>query len=80
MNKSEGRAITVADRNKDQVRIHQLEKALEPFAKEANAWSDHISNSYRPGITEPRQKQSCAKAEFSIGDLRRAAKLLSGRG
>jgi hypothetical protein len=52
--------------------IARLLKRLEPFAREADTWAGHISDSYRPGVTEPRQRYSHAKAEFSLGDLRRA--------
>lgn len=57
--------------------IAQLRAALTPFAKEAATWSDNVSARYHPGITEPGQKQAYSKAEFSIGDLRRAAKILA---
>jgi hypothetical protein len=57
-------------------RIRKLETALRPFAEEALTWSDRTSDSYHPGITEPRQQQTFAKACFNIGHLRRAAKLL----
>lgn len=62
-----------------QVRIRRLEAALRPFADEAETWLDTISDKYRPGVTEPRQTFSYAKAEFSLGDLRRARRLLSQR-
>jgi hypothetical protein len=52
--------------------IARLAKRLEPFAREADTWSDDISRAYRPGVTEPRSRYSHAKAEFSIGDLRNA--------
>ena len=61
-------------------RVRTLEKALLPFAKEAKAWSQTVKDRYRPGIVEPGQKIAHAKAEFSIGDLRRAEKLLQGQG
>jgi GH24 family phage-related lysozyme (muramidase) len=57
-------------------RIRKLETALRPFAEEAATWADSVSNSYRPGMTEPRQQQTFAKACFNLGHLRRAAKLL----
>lgn len=57
-------------------RIKRLEAGLRPFAMEAASWADRVSNSYRPGVTEPRQHQSYSKAAFSIGDCRRAARLL----
>lgn len=57
-------------------RIAVLEKALKPFALEAGSWAGCVSGSYHPGVTEPRQKQAYAKAEFTIGDCRNAARLL----
>ena len=51
--------------------------ALRPFANEADTWLDSLSDRYHPGVTEPRQQFSYAKAEFSLGDLRRARRLLS---
>lgn len=57
-------------------RITELEKALAPFAAEALQWSARVSDRYRPGLTEPRQKHANAKAEFSVGDCRRAWRLL----
>ena len=60
----------------DRQRIRQLEAALRPFAKEAETWLASVSNRYRPGMTEPKQRQSYARAEFTLGDLRRAARLL----
>lgn len=60
-----------------QIRIRKLEAALKPFADEADFWHDSVSNAYRPGVTEPKQKVSYGKAGFTIGDLRRAAKLLA---
>lgn len=57
-------------------RVRMLEKALLPFAREAKAWSETVKDRYRPGIVEPGQKIAHAKAAFSLGDLRRAEKLL----
>jgi chlorite dismutase len=52
----------------------RLREALEPFAKEEGTWAASVADSYRPGILEPNQRTAHAKAEFCIGDLRRAAK------
>ena len=52
--------------------IRRLLKRLEPFAREADRWSDSVSRPYRPGLTEPRQRYAHAKAEFTMGDLRNA--------
>jgi hypothetical protein len=60
----------------DKQRIAALEKALAPFAREAAQWADTVNSRYRPGVTEPRHRESYNKAEFSVGDCRRAAKLL----
>lgn len=60
----------------DKQRIKELETALKPFAREADTWLATISDKYRPGVTEPRQKQAYAKAEFTLGDCRRARRLL----
>lgn len=57
-------------------RIRELERALRPFAKEADEWSVTISEGYKPGVSEPGHKQVYAKAVFSIGDCRRAKRLL----
>jgi hypothetical protein len=57
-------------------RIAVLEKALEPFALEAAEWWHTVSNGYHPGVTEPRQRESYSKAVFTIGNCRRAARLL----
>lgn len=57
--------------------IAQLRAALKPFADEATQWAESVSNAYRLGVTEPKQKFSSGKAVFTIGDLRRAAKLLA---
>lgn len=57
-------------------RVKQLEAALRPFAREASEWHDGIGDRYRPGLTEPRQKFAYARATFSLGDCRRAARLL----
>lgn len=57
-------------------RVKVLEAALLPFAQEACEWSNTISDGYHPGVTEPRQQFSYAKAMFSMRDLRRAARLL----
>lgn len=57
-------------------RIAVLETALEPFALEAAEWWHTVSNGYHPGVTEPRQRESYSKAVFTIGNCRRAAKLL----
>lgn len=54
-------------------RVMALETALLPFAAEADTWTDAIDSRYRPGVTEPRERFSYAKA---IGDLRRARRLL----
>lgn len=61
----------------DKQRIASLEKALAPFAREAEQWADTVDNRYRPGVTESRHREAYTKAEFSIGDCRRAAKLLA---
>lgn len=59
-------------------RIAVLERALAPFAKEADQWADKVGPRYRPGLTEPRKRHSYAKAEFNLGHLRRARRLLKG--
>lgn len=56
--------------------MKDLVDALRPFAKEADEWLDRISDSYHPGLTEPRQNQAYAKAMFSMRDLRRARRLV----
>ena len=54
-------------------RIEELEKALEPFAKEGKKFGELIA-SFAPVLwIDCRYKQ---QAEFTIGDLRRAAELL----
>lgn len=58
-------------------RIRQLEAALLPFAAEAEEWSETVDRRYRPGLTEPRLRQAYAKAVFTMGDLRRARRLLT---
>lgn len=58
-------------------RVKKLEAALKPFAEEADQWSESVGNHYRPGVTEPKKTVSYGKAVFSIGDLRRARKLLA---
>lgn len=55
--------------------IRKLVNALKPFADEADTWWHKIDNRYHPGVSEPRSQSIAAKAEFSIGDLRRARKL-----
>jgi hypothetical protein len=60
-----------------QKRVKALEDALRPFAREADNWVDTVSDRYHPGVTEPRKSQALAKAEFSLGDLRRARRLLA---
>ncbi len=62
---------------KEQKRIAALEKALAPFAAEASMWADAVPDSYRPGLTERGQKVATGKARFTLGNLRRAAKLLA---
>lgn len=57
-------------------RISKLLAALAPFAEEADAWSDGVSDGYHPGIAEPRRKEVHAKAAFSLRDLRRAKRLI----
>lgn len=57
-------------------RIATLERALQPFADEAATWHERIGDRYRPGVTEPRKRTFYARAEFTIGDCRRAARLL----
>lgn len=61
-------------------RVGALELALVPFAREADSWLESVSDSYHPGMTEPRQSQAFGKAEFSMRDLRRARRLLYGNG
>jgi hypothetical protein len=63
--------------SKEQRRIKQLETALRPFAKEADEWHESVKDRYCPGVTEPKQKYAYARACFSIGNCRRAARLLS---
>lgn len=62
-----------------QTEIERLRAALMPFAREADTWSETISDRFKPGVCEPRSKFSHAKAEFSLGDLRRARAALGGR-
>lgn len=61
-------------------RIKKLEVALTPFAAEADQWADRVSNDFHPGMSEPgkRYVHRGAKAVFSIGNCRRAKKLLAG--
>lgn len=58
-----------------QKRIKQLERALIPFAKEADTWSDKIPNRYRPGVTEPggwqAHAQKTRRATFSRSTVKR---------
>lgn len=58
-------------------RIRDLERALKPFAQEATNWSEQVSNGFHPGVTEPKHKFAHAKAEFTVGHLRRAHKLVA---
>jgi len=60
-------------------RIRTLEAALQPFAAEAGTWLDTVSNRYRPGITEPKKREFYSRAEYNIGHLRRAARLVAGQ-
>jgi len=62
---------------KAEKRIRELERALRPFAQEACEWLQTVSDKYRPGLSEPRKEVVYSKAVFSIGDLRRAHKLVA---
>lgn len=57
--------------------VERLVAALRPFAAEADNWWEKVDRRYRPGMTEPRQSYANEKAAFSIGDLRRAKKLVT---
>lgn len=57
-------------------RVRQLERALAPFAAEAEEWCDSVSDRYQPGVTEPRKRQAHGRAVFNLGHLRRASRLL----
>lgn len=59
-----------------QSRVRQLERALLPFALEAETWLDSVSDSYRPGVTEPRQVNFFARSVFTMRHLRRARELV----
>ena len=60
-------------------RITDLEKALEPFAREAADWSQLGEDSDVPLICGPDNPEELSDAVFSIGDLRRAAALLQDK-
>ncbi len=56
-----------------------LKEALEPFAREADAWDDPLeplSDEYVPLIGHEQDTLRC-KAKFSLGDLRRARQALN---
>lgn len=57
-------------------RIKELERALRPFAREADEWSVVTPDRYKPGVSEPGHKEVYCKAAFSIGDCRLAKRLL----
>lgn len=60
-----------------QRRIRELERALRPFAQESTEWLGTVSDRYCPGMTEPGKKETYGKAVFSLGDLRRAHRLVA---
>lgn len=77
MMKTRGQKIAERELRQARSRIKVLERALLPFAQEYTNWAaDLVSERYHPGLTEPGQKQTFAKATFSIGDLRRAHALV----
>ena len=58
-------------------RIAELEEALRPFAEESKEWNKFAPDSLAPYIgAECEVEQETAK--FTVGDLRRADKLLEG--
>lgn len=61
-------------------RIAILERALQPFAAEADEWWHKISDRYHPGVSEPRSRwvNPGSKTVFSLGDCRRAKRILNG--
>lgn len=66
-------ALAAAARSRDlEAALREAERALRPFEAEASTWSETIDRRFKPGVCEPRTKFSHSKAEFSIGDLRRA--------
>ena len=77
MNGTESRAKLRERIKRQSAEIAKLREALQPFADEADTWLDKVGNSYHPGITEPRQQQTFAKACFNLGHLRRAKRLLA---
>lgn len=62
---------------KAQARIRALERALEPFAREATEWWEKCPDRYRPGMTEPGSNWAQGRAVFNIGHLRRAHRLVA---
>jgi hypothetical protein len=53
-----------------EARIVELEKALEPFAREANAWADDYPDDTALPVT------TAASDGLTVGDMRRALKAL----
>ena len=64
-------------------RCTELEAALEPFAKEAEAWADMWEDAFTPIIDTNHLCENCGHsntdeaANFTVGDLRRARSLAS---
>ena len=65
-----------ADNEALRAKLAEAIRALEPFAEEGDEWSDGVPNGYCPGVTEPGYDQAHAKAKFTIGNLRRARRLV----
>jgi hypothetical protein len=57
-------------------RIAELERALEPFSREARSWNELGDGSDIPMICGPGNPDELSDAVFNLGDLRRAAALL----
>lgn len=60
--------------------IRSLEEALEPFAREAAEWDELCKDSDIPKICGPADPCDLYDAAFDLGDLRRAAELVSENG
>ena len=60
-------------------RIAELEKALEPFAREFGQWNPEVYGDDCPITAGPivdGYRSECSQTHFNLGDLRRAAELL----
>lgn len=58
----------------------RLREALEPFAKEADAWADSVPDNHRSLCTEPGSTTAHPGSDtaFTVGDIRAAAAALKG--